>query len=160
MAPTRRLKSSRAVTKPARSKSRPTPAHKPAKKSRPAATAAPAAGGGFAEIARYVSAPAAKADKLYPHASRKSTIGPGDVHRVIGRNMLADGFDMVVDLYRSRGARLYDSRARRSVLDFFTFFASSPIGLNHPKMMDSSFITRLGHIAINKPSNSGQTKVL
>jgi L-lysine 6-transaminase len=73
---------------------------------------------------------------------------------VIGRHLLIDGFPMVVDLERSQGARLYDSKNGRAYLDFFMFFASVPIGYNHPRLLADDFVGTLGKVAVNKPSNS------
>lgn len=81
-------------------------------------------------------------------------IDPKDVHLTLSRHMLVDGFEMVVDLEKSQGCRIHDSRTGKRFLDFFTFFASSPIGLNHPKMISSKARERLSKAAVNKPSNS------
>ena len=81
-------------------------------------------------------------------------VSPGEVHETIAGHMLADGFDVVLDLENSRGARLYDSRSGKSFLDLFTCFASSPIGYNHPRMREPEFVDKLGRVAVNKPSNS------
>jgi L-lysine 6-transaminase len=70
------------------------------------------------------------------------------------KHMLVDGFDIVVDLQRSKGARLVDARTGKSYLDFFTFVASSPIGLNHPALTARSFQKKLATVAVNKPSLS------
>jgi L-lysine 6-transaminase len=50
-------------------------------------------------------------------------IAPTEVHATLARHMLADGYDMVLDLERSHGRRLYDARSGREVLDLFSFFA-------------------------------------
>ncbi len=55
---------------------------------------------------------------------------------------------------KSRGSRVYDSSTGKWYLDFYTFFASGPVGINHPKMREASFIDRLLRAAVNKPSNS------
>jgi L-lysine 6-transaminase len=68
--------------------------------------------------------------------------------------MLIDGFDLVVDLKRSQGAYLYDSRSNKRYLDYFTFFASGSVGMNHPKMIEPAFLEKLGYCAVTKPSNS------
>jgi L-lysine 6-transaminase len=68
--------------------------------------------------------------------------------------MLVDGFDLVVDLKRSRGSYIYDSRYGRRFLDFFSFFASGAIGHNHPKMRTAEFLKKLGRVAVNKTTNS------
>ena len=79
-------------------------------------------------------------------------IAPADVHRLLARHMLADGLDLVFDYDRSHGSWLYDSRHGREYLDFMTFFGSTPIGYNHPKMKDAEFLRILGRVAQLKPS--------
>jgi L-lysine 6-transaminase len=79
-------------------------------------------------------------------------IAPADVHRLLARHMLADGLDLVFDYDRSHGSWLYDSRHGREYLDFMTFFGSTPIGYNHPKMKDPEFLRVLGRVAQLKPS--------
>lgn len=68
--------------------------------------------------------------------------------------MLVDGFDFILDLNKSFGSRLIDARNGKSYIDFFTCFASIPIGINHPKMANVNFIDYIGRAAITKPSNS------
>jgi L-lysine 6-transaminase len=81
-------------------------------------------------------------------------VNPSEVHKVLNRHMLADGFELIVDLQRSRGAYLYDLRTDRKMLDYFTFFGSNALGMNHPKMTTPEFLAKLGSVAVNKPSNS------
>ncbi len=76
------------------------------------------------------------------------------VHTTLREHILADGFDMVLDLCGSSGSYMTDARNGDKYLDLFTCFASMPIGMNHPKMIDPKFIQKIGEIAINKPSNS------
>lgn len=84
-----------------------------------------------------------------------STIRPGDVHQILGRSILADGYDLVLDLERSSGAYLVDARDGTHYLDMFTFFASSALGMNHPSLVaDEEFRAELMQAALNKPSNS------
>lgn len=94
------------------------------------------------------------ADAPVPVTDTHSHIAPSQVHATLERHMLVDGFDIVADLTRSHGCRIYDARHEKSYLDFFTFFASSPVGLNHPKMTTPEFRDRVFHAAINNPSNS------
>ncbi len=68
--------------------------------------------------------------------------------------MLVDGFDLVIDLKRSQGSYVYDSRYNKRYLDFFTFFASGSVGMNHPKLTSPEFLEKLAYVAVNKPSNS------
>jgi L-lysine 6-transaminase len=87
-------------------------------------------------------------------SATEQSIHPSDVPAAIGKHMLVDMLDFVVDLKRSEGAYIYDSKSNRRLLDFFTFVASMPIGLNHPKMMTPEFMEKMAYVAINKPTNS------
>ncbi|HRP01024.1 MAG TPA: L-lysine 6-transaminase [Candidatus Kapabacteria bacterium] len=77
-----------------------------------------------------------------------------EVHNTLSKHMLADGYDFVLDLEKSKGSILHDSKNNKDFIDFFSFFASMPIGMNHPKMYNNKIINALGKIAVNKPSNS------
>ena len=89
-----------------------------------------------------------------PTTKNPLVIQPSEVHKTLNRHMLADGFDLVVDLQKSHGSYIYDSRSGKTLLDFFTFFASGAIGMNHPKMTTPEFLAKLGRTAVHKPSNS------
>jgi L-lysine 6-transaminase len=82
------------------------------------------------------------------------SIKPTDVHKTLGKYMLADGFNLVLDLKKSKGCRIYDSRTGKYFLDGFSFFATAPLGCNHPKLTSPDFIKKMGEIAINNPTNS------
>ncbi len=85
----------------------------------------------------------------------KSLIAPDAVHSSLGKHILADGFDMVLDLKKSHGPYLHDAKGNRSYLDFFTYFASNPLGMNHPKMVNNDeFREKIGFVAMHNPSNS------
>lgn len=86
--------------------------------------------------------------------SEIDAISPQDVHEILGSVMLADGFDIVVDLEKSQGQILYDAKAKKAYLDFFSYFASNPVGHNHPKIANADFIEEMGKVAIHNPSNS------
>ena len=81
-------------------------------------------------------------------------IDPNAVLESLGRHMLMDGFHLVMDLDRSHGSWIVDARDGRKYLDFYTFFATAPLGHNHPRLRDAAFIQRLGEIAVHKPANS------
>src|SRR5437016_10401250 len=85
---------------------------------------------------------------------RRVHIQPSDVHSVLSRHMLADGYDVVMDLSRSKGSWLFDARRGRAVLDFFTNLAPCPIGYNQPRLDNPEFRDRIATAAINKPANS------
>ena len=82
------------------------------------------------------------------------SIKPTEVHKTLSKHMLADGFDLVLDLKKSKGCRIYNSRAGKYMLDCFSFFASAPLGCNHPKLTTPEFIKKMGELAVNKPTNS------
>ena len=77
---------------------------------------------------------------------------PDEVHSSLSRNILADGFELVVDLDRSHGCRIHDSRRDREILDMFSCFATMPIGWNHPELVAQE--ARLGRTAVNNITNS------
>jgi L-lysine 6-transaminase len=81
-------------------------------------------------------------------------LSPEDVLDVLGRHILVDGYHVVMDMEKSRGSYLYDARSERPLLDFFTNFATCPIGYNHPKMADPEFREKLFDAALTKPANS------
>ncbi|MCP2295407.1 L-lysine 6-transaminase [Nocardia amikacinitolerans] len=77
------------------------------------------------------------------------------VHEILSAHILADGFDMVLDLTNSRGCRLVDERDGSTYLDMFGFFASNALGMNYPALADDpDFRAELATAALNKPSNS------
>ena len=83
------------------------------------------------------------------------TVAPDQVNNTISQHVLADGFDLTYDMAQSHGAYIYDSKYKRKLLDFFTCFASVPLGYNHPKMVnDESFKQNLLLAAMANPSNS------
>lgn len=81
-------------------------------------------------------------------------IDAAHTHQELGKHILADGYDLVLDLKKSSGSYMVDAAKQKRYLDFFTCFASMPIGMNHPKMVEEDFVRYLGTVAINKPSNS------
>lgn len=76
------------------------------------------------------------------------------VHEILKRHQLADGFPFVFDLERSHGSWLVDARNGNEYLDMFTCFASWPVGYNHPRMAEAEFRRELSTAAANNPSNS------
>lgn len=83
------------------------------------------------------------------------TVAPNQVSETLSKHILADGFDLTYDMEKSQGTYIYDAKYNRTLLDFFTCFASVPLGYNHPKMVnDESFKHHLLQAAIANPSNS------
>jgi len=81
-------------------------------------------------------------------------IRPEEVQKSLRKFMLVDGFDMTLDLHKSKPGYIYDSKSKKHFIDFFTFVASNPLGMNHPKLNNKEFINKIGKVAINKPSLS------
>ncbi|GAA4921150.1 L-lysine 6-transaminase [Mucilaginibacter defluvii] len=82
-------------------------------------------------------------------------VAPKNVHNVLAKHILADGFDLTFDMEKSKGVYIFDSKNQRTLLDFFSCFASIPLGYNHPKMLnDEEFKKNLLLAALINPSNS------
>ena len=85
----------------------------------------------------------------------KLSISPNQVQQTLSKHILADGFDLTFDMEKSNGVHIYDAKYNRTLLDFFTCFASVPLGYNHPKMVnDEEFKKNLMLAALTNPSNS------
>lgn len=69
------------------------------------------------------------------------------VHDRLGQHILADGYNLVMDIENSHGSYLVDKNGKQ-YLDFFSMFASSPIGYNHPHLVKHQDF--LGKMAVNK----------
>jgi len=83
------------------------------------------------------------------------TVPADRVNESLSKHILADGFDLTYDMEKSHGAYIYDAKHNRTLLDFFTCFASVPLGYNHPKMInDEAFKKNLLLAALANPSNS------
>ena len=84
----------------------------------------------------------------------ETVIRPEEVHEIISKRMLADGMKLVLDMENSHDMTIVDAKTGDEYLDMFSFFASSPLGMNHPKMNNDEFIYKIGKAALTKPSNS------
>ncbi len=80
------------------------------------------------------------------------TIHATKVHETLGKHILADGMDPVIDLKSSHGSWLVDKKDGREYLDLFSMFASLSVGYNHPHILENR--DRLTEAALNKPTNS------
>lgn len=82
-------------------------------------------------------------------------VAPESVRDTLQRHMLADGMHMVLDMERSKGVYLFDGLSNDSFVDFFGFFASNAVGMNHPGLSENEeFKARLLEVALNKITNS------
>ncbi|MBX3396776.1 MAG: L-lysine 6-transaminase [Phycisphaerae bacterium] len=81
-------------------------------------------------------------------------INPTNVLAELKKHILVDGFEIVVDLERSHGCRLYDAHSDRSLIDLYSFYASMPVGFNHPHFQRSEVQDDLLAAASIKVANS------
>ncbi|MDL2298772.1 L-lysine 6-transaminase [Synergistaceae bacterium OttesenSCG-928-D05] len=84
----------------------------------------------------------------------KCSVAPEKVFSTIEELMLRDGFDIVIDMEKSQGSHIIDACSGTDWLDFYTFFASAPFGMNHPKLATPEFKEKIFRAAINKVANS------
>ena len=81
------------------------------------------------------------------------------VHGLINLYLPSDGIDLVVDLQKSQGSHLVDASGGQSYLDFVSFFATNPVGFNHPHMTSKEVIEELLNIEnIWEPSGNTTRK--
>src|SRR6516164_7117862 len=59
-------------------------------------------------------------------------VEPQNVIAELQKHILVDGFKLVFDLEKSRGSRFVDAATGRELIDLYSFYASQPIGFNHP----------------------------
>jgi L-lysine 6-transaminase len=60
------------------------------------------------------------------------SVAPEDVIHTLEQHILVDGFKLIYDCDRSRGSRFVDAASGKSWIDLYSFYASQPIGFNHP----------------------------
>ena len=71
------------------------------------------------------------------------TINTKNALKDLGKNMLVDGFPLIMDMEKSHGNRIVDLISGKEYHDFFTCFATVPISYNHPKTKDKKFLKKL-----------------
>ena len=80
----------------------------------------------------YTLAPPISSAPSLSRSSRGQAIPPEQVVSELEKRILVDGFKLVIDLEKSRGAILVDAVSGRKFIDFYSFYASMPVGFNHP----------------------------
>ncbi|MBX3205429.1 MAG: L-lysine 6-transaminase [Labilithrix sp.] len=85
---------------------------------------------------------------------RRSHVPSAEVHETLRRHILVDGYPLVIDLEKSSGPVVRDATSGRELIDFYSFFASNPLGFNHPGMLDERTRERLAVTSIVKVANS------
>ena len=74
------------------------------------------------------------------------------VKATLGKHILADGFDFVMDYEKSHGSWIHDRLTGTEFLDMFSMFGSASVGYNHPYIVGKS--AWLGKMAVYKPTMS------
>ncbi|MBI5866604.1 MAG: L-lysine 6-transaminase, partial [Planctomycetes bacterium] len=83
-----------------------------------------------------------------------SDISPQQTWDILKSHILVDGFHVVCDPQASHGAYMHDTMSGEDYLDFYAYFATQPIGYNHPRLRDPDFQSRLLITATTKVANS------
>src|ERR1700722_12801412 len=60
------------------------------------------------------------------------SLAPAEVVPFLEHHILVDGFKLVFDIKNSLGSRFFDAATGREYIDLYGFYASQPIGFNHP----------------------------
>src|SRR5438876_12283374 len=76
-------------------------------------------------------------DRPREKASTKGAKAPGavlarEVIAELEQHILVDGFKLVFDVQKSHGSRFVDAATGRELIDLYSFYASQPVGFNHP----------------------------
>ncbi|MFH1417154.1 MAG: L-lysine 6-transaminase [Planctomycetota bacterium] len=80
--------------------------------------------------------------------------GQSDILSDIKRHILIGGLGLVCDPARSCGSRFFDAASGRTLLDMYGFFASMPIGFNHPHFDRPEVREDLLNAALTKVANT------
>src|SRR5436190_22506532 len=59
-------------------------------------------------------------------------VAPKEVLSTLEEHILVDGFKLIFDCEKSHGSHFVDAATGRSLIDLYSFYASQPIGFNHP----------------------------
>ena len=80
------------------------------------------------------------------------TVDANNVRERLGKHILADGLEPVMDIEKSYGSWLVDERNGSKYLDMFSMYASGAVGYNHPSIVEKREL--LGMVSQNKPTLS------
>ena len=85
---------------------------------------------------------------------KTTSIAPDKVVPELEKHILVDGFKLVMDLKKSRGSRFVDMPTGRTLIDLYSFYASTPVGYNHPYLNSPEVKAELLEAARIKVANS------
>ena len=80
------------------------------------------------------------------------TVKAKEVRELLGKNILADGFEPILDLEKSHDSWIVDKRDGSKYLDMFSMYASGCIGYNHPNVLKNKDL--LTKVSLFKPTLS------
>src|SRR6266699_6610692 len=79
------------------------------------------------------------AEPIHKVATTKATsqslpgsVSPNNVIAELEKHILVDGFKLVFDAQRSLGSKFVVAATGRELIDLYSFYASQPVGFNHP----------------------------
>jgi len=81
-------------------------------------------------------------------------VAADQVFPILKQSILVDGFHLVIDLEKSHGSTIVGALEGKEYLDCYGYFATLPVGHNHPKMEDEGFRRSLMTAALANPANS------
>ena len=73
---------------------------------------------------------------------------------VLKQWILADGYQLIIDLDKSFGSKLVDKISGKTYIDFCGSYGSNVLGYNHPAINNSNFLEAVRGALVNKISNS------
>jgi L-lysine 6-transaminase len=82
------------------------------------------------------------------------TVAPREVVPELKKHILVDGFELVVDIANSQGSYFRDAATGRTLIDLYSFYASMPLGFNHPYFEQPEVREDLLEAAMVKVANS------
>jgi L-lysine 6-transaminase len=88
-----------------------------------------------------------------------TAVFPENVHEVLRRSILVDGYAFVQDLDASHGSWLVDAISGQEWLDFGSGYASTALTFDHPALRDPAFEQKLLRVARHKPANGDRYTV-
>ena len=80
------------------------------------------------------------------------SIKANKVRESLNKNILADGFEPILDLENSYDSWIIDKRDGTKYLDMFSMYASGCIGYNHPRVIENKDL--LTNVSLFKPTLS------
>lgn len=95
------------------------------------------------------------AKQIRPHTSFPNVaIKPADVIATLEQHILVDGFKLIFDAEKSSGSHFVDASTGREFIDLYGFYASQPIGYNHPHFSHADVQAELLRSAKVKVANA------